>query len=140
MSNKPTFGVDAQPHGQPARDQPHAAPHRHAGDGPRERDTDDRGGDSCHSRQQAGPRRRRELLAWDGELVIEDDYDAEYRYDRAPVPALHPSAPERIAYAGSTSKTLAPALRLGWLVAPRPHPAGPRPAPRQAGRAARRRR
>ncbi|MBU8821827.1 PLP-dependent aminotransferase family protein [Mycolicibacterium goodii] len=66
-----------------------------------------------------GPRRRRELLAWDGELVIEDDYDAEYRYDRAPVPALHPSAPERIAYAGSTSKSLAPALRLGWLVAPR---------------------
>lgn len=66
-----------------------------------------------------GPQRRRELLAWDGELVIEDDYDAEYRYDRAPVPALHPSAPDRIAYAGSTSKSLAPALRLGWLVAPR---------------------
>ncbi|MHC9291721.1 PLP-dependent aminotransferase family protein [Mycobacterium sp. LTG2003] len=66
-----------------------------------------------------GPRRRRELLAWDGELVIEDDYDAEYRYDRAPVPALHPSAPDRIAYAGSTSKSLAPALRLGWLVPPR---------------------
>ncbi|MGV0813312.1 PLP-dependent aminotransferase family protein [Mycolicibacterium boenickei] len=66
-----------------------------------------------------GPQRRRELLAWDGELIIEDDYDAEYRYDRAPVPALHPSAPDRIAYAGSTSKSLAPALRLGWLVAPR---------------------
>lgn len=66
-----------------------------------------------------GPQRRRELLAWDGELLIEDDYDAEYRYDRAPVPALHPSAPDRIAYAGSTSKSLAPALRLGWLVAPR---------------------
>ncbi|MGV0741347.1 MocR-like pyridoxine biosynthesis transcription factor PdxR [Mycolicibacterium sp. XJ870] len=66
-----------------------------------------------------GPRRRRELLEWDGELVIEDDYDAEYRYDRAPVPALHPSAPDRIAYAGSTSKSLAPALRLGWLIPPR---------------------
>lgn len=67
-----------------------------------------------------GPARRRELLAWaaHAELVIEDDYDAEYRYDRAPVPALHAGAPERIAYAGSTSKSLAPALRLGWLVAP----------------------
>jgi GntR family transcriptional regulator/MocR family aminotransferase len=67
------------------------------------------------------PQRRRDLLAWavDAELVIEDDYDAEYRYDRAPVPALHAAAPDRIAYAGSTSKTLAPALRLGWLVAPR---------------------
>ncbi len=66
------------------------------------------------------PQRRRELLAWaaDADLVIEDDYDAEYRYDRAPVPALHASAPERIAYAGSTSKSLAPALRLGWLVPP----------------------
>lgn len=67
-----------------------------------------------------GPARRRELLVWaaQGALVIEDDYDAEYRYDRAPVPALHAGAPERIAYAGSTSKSLAPALRLGWLVAP----------------------
>ncbi|WP_166902918.1 PLP-dependent aminotransferase family protein [Mycobacterium sp. DL440] len=65
-----------------------------------------------------GPHRRRELLEWDGELIIEDDYDAEYRYDRAPVPSLHPSAPDRIAYAGSTSKSLAPALRLGWVVAP----------------------
>lgn len=65
-----------------------------------------------------GPSRRRELLEWDGELIIEDDYDAEYRYDRAPVPALHPSAPDRIAYAGSTSKSLAPALRLGWVIAP----------------------
>ncbi|KRD16123.1 GntR family transcriptional regulator [Mycobacterium sp. Root265] len=67
-----------------------------------------------------GPARRRELLAWaaQAELIIEDDYDAEYRYDRAPVPALHAGAPERIAYAGSTSKSLAPALRLGWLVAP----------------------
>ena len=67
------------------------------------------------------PQRRRELLRWaaDAALVIEDDYDAEYRYDRAPVPALHSAAPDRIAYAGSTSKSLAPALRLGWLVPPR---------------------
>ncbi len=65
------------------------------------------------------PARRRELLSWDAQLIVEDDYDAEYRYDRAPVPALHPSAPDRIAYTGSTSKSLAPALRLGWLVPPR---------------------
>jgi GntR family transcriptional regulator/MocR family aminotransferase len=66
------------------------------------------------------PARRRELLAWarDGGLVIEDDYDAEHRYDRAPVPALHPSEPEHVAHTGSTSKTLAPGMRLGWLVAP----------------------
>jgi GntR family transcriptional regulator/MocR family aminotransferase len=66
------------------------------------------------------PQRRRALLDWaagDG-LIIEDDYDAEYRYDRAPVPALQASAPDRIAYAGSTSKTLAPGLRIGWLVPP----------------------
>jgi len=63
------------------------------------------------------PERRRALVEWDG-LIVEDDYDAEYRYDRAPVPALHASAPERVAYAGSTSKSLAPALRLGWLVPP----------------------
>ena len=67
------------------------------------------------------PTRRRELLGWavDAELIVEDDYDAEYRYDRAPVPALQAAAPDRIAFAGSTSKTLAPALRLGWLIAPR---------------------
>ncbi len=67
------------------------------------------------------PERRRELLDWTaaGGLVIEDDYDAEYRYDRAPVPALQASAPEQIAHAGTTSKTLAPGMRLGWLVPPR---------------------
>jgi GntR family transcriptional regulator / MocR family aminotransferase len=68
------------------------------------------------------PRRRRHLLDWAaavGALIIEDDYDAEYRYDRAPVPALQASAPGYVAYAGSTSKTLAPGMRLGWLVPPR---------------------
>ena len=67
------------------------------------------------------PERRQQLLDWaaGGRLVIEDDYDAEYRYDRAPVPALQASAPELIAYTGSTSKSLAPGMRLGWLVAPR---------------------
>jgi GntR family transcriptional regulator / MocR family aminotransferase len=67
------------------------------------------------------PERRQQLLDWaaPGRLIIEDDYDAEYRYDRAPVPAMQASAPELIAYTGSTSKTLAPGMRLGWLVAPR---------------------
>ena len=67
------------------------------------------------------PGRRRDLLDWaagTGALVIEDDYDAEFRYDRAPVPALHASAPDHVAYAGSTSKTLAPGMRLGWLIPP----------------------
>lgn len=68
------------------------------------------------------PDRRRELLAWasGGNLVIEDDYDAEHRYDRAPVAALQGSMPERVAYLGSVSKSLAPAMRMGWLIAPRP--------------------
>ncbi len=64
--------------------------------------------------------RRRELAAWadEGGLVVEDDYDAEHRYDRAPVPALRATQP-LVCYAGSLSKTLAPALRVGWLVPPR---------------------
>jgi GntR family transcriptional regulator/MocR family aminotransferase len=67
------------------------------------------------------PHRRRELLEWarDGRLIVEDDYDAEHRYDRAPVPALRASSSELVAYTGSTSKSLAPGLRLGWLIPPR---------------------
>ena len=66
------------------------------------------------------PSRRRALLDWAraGKLVIEDDYDAEHRYDRAPVRALQSAAPEHVAHTGSTSKTLAPGMRLGWLVPP----------------------
>ena len=51
-------------------------------------------------------------------VAIEDDYDAEFRYDRAPIGALQGLAPDHVVYAGTTSKTLAPALRLGWMVAP----------------------
>jgi GntR family transcriptional regulator/MocR family aminotransferase len=65
--------------------------------------------------------RRSALVKWahdnDG-LIIEDDYDAEFRYDRAPIGALQGLAPQRVAYAGCASKTLAPALRLGWLAVP----------------------
>lgn len=65
--------------------------------------------------------RRARLVAWarsvDG-LVVEDDYDGDFRYDRAPVGALQGLAPDHVAYTGSVSKSLAPGLRLGWLVAP----------------------
>jgi len=67
------------------------------------------------------PRRRAELLEWaravDG-YVVEDDYDGDFRYDRDPVGALQGLDPERVAYTGSVSKSLAPGLRLGWLLLP----------------------
>jgi GntR family transcriptional regulator / MocR family aminotransferase len=65
--------------------------------------------------------RRRTLVAWaarTGTLVIEDDYDAELRYDRAPIGTLQGLAPDQVVYIGSASKTLTPGLRLGWLIAP----------------------
>ncbi|MFG2353163.1 PLP-dependent aminotransferase family protein [Streptomyces sp. NPDC048521] len=70
--------------------------------------------------------RRRELLGWarEGGLILEDDYDAEHRYDRPPVPALRALLADRVCYMGSVSKLLAPALRTGWLVAPPRYRAG----------------
>jgi GntR family transcriptional regulator / MocR family aminotransferase len=71
--------------------------------------------------------RRTALLDWaerGDRLIIEDDYDAELRYDRTPVGSLQGLAPDRVVYAGSASKTLAPGLRLGWFMLPG-HLAGP---------------
>jgi len=67
------------------------------------------------------PRRRALAVDWavSGErLIIEDDYDGEFRYDRHPVGALQALAPDHVVYAGTASKTLAPGLRLAWLVVP----------------------
>jgi GntR family transcriptional regulator/MocR family aminotransferase len=67
------------------------------------------------------PARRAALLEWArraGTVVIEDDYDAEYRYDRHPVGALQGLAPEHVVHVHSVSKTLAPGLRMGWAALP----------------------
>jgi GntR family transcriptional regulator/MocR family aminotransferase len=69
------------------------------------------------------PERRRALLEWarrvDG-LILEDDYDAEFRYDRRPVGTIQGTDPSRVALLGSLSKTLSPALGIGWVVTPPP--------------------
>jgi len=65
--------------------------------------------------------RRRELLQWAtaaDAVVIEDDYDSEFRYDKQPVGCLQGLAPDRVVSIASVSKTLAPAVRLGWFLAP----------------------
>ena len=78
--------------------------------------------------------RRAALLAWarsTGGLIIEDDYDAEFRYDRRPVGTVQGAGPPFVALVGSVSKTLSPALGIGWMVTPpgwvpeAGHPAGP---------------
>jgi GntR family transcriptional regulator/MocR family aminotransferase len=69
------------------------------------------------------PERRHALLAWAAEhdaLIVEDDYDAEFRYDREPVGTLQGLAPDRVVALGTVSKSLAPAVRLGWIVCPPP--------------------
>ncbi|GAA4836393.1 PLP-dependent aminotransferase family protein [Kitasatospora terrestris] len=73
------------------------------------------------------PERRLALIAWAGEndaTIVEDDYDAEFRYDREPVGALQGLAPDRVVSLGTVSKSLAPALRIGWIACP-PDLAGP---------------
>lgn len=75
----------------------------------------------CPTGVALGPSRRRELVAWADEVdgvILEDDYDAEFRYDRQPVGSLQGLNPARVIALGSVSKTLAPAIRLGWVLAP----------------------
>ncbi len=65
--------------------------------------------------------RRASLLAWAGagsRLVLEDDYDGEFRYDRQPLGAIQGLSPDQVVYFGTASKSLSPALRLGWLALP----------------------
>ena len=65
--------------------------------------------------------RRRALLDWAAEagaVIVEDDYDGEYRHGVAPIPPLQASGPDKVIYLGTVSKTLSPTLRLGYLVVP----------------------
>ena len=68
------------------------------------------------------PDRRADLVAWAREhdgWIVEDDYDGEFRYDRQPVGAVQGLDPDRVVYAGTASKSLAPGLRVAWLALPR---------------------
>lgn len=65
--------------------------------------------------------RRAAVVDWArarGGVLVEDDYDGEFRYDRKPVGAVQGLDPERVVYVGSVSKSLSPAVRLGWMVLP----------------------
>ncbi|MFI5627934.1 PLP-dependent aminotransferase family protein [Streptomyces sp. NPDC051664] len=67
------------------------------------------------------PERRTAVVDWArtrGGLVLEDDYDGEFRYDREPVGAVQGLGPDRVVHLGSVSKSLSPAIRLGWMVLP----------------------
>ncbi|WP_112237773.1 MocR-like pyridoxine biosynthesis transcription factor PdxR [Kribbella monticola] len=75
----------------------------------------------CPTGVALSPTRRRELVAWAHEVdgvILEDDYDAEFRYDRQAVGSLQGLDPERVFALGSVSKTIAPAIRIGWVLAP----------------------
>ena len=69
------------------------------------------------------PARRREAIAWaanSGSLVLEDDYDGEFRYDRKAVGAMQALSPAHVVYLGTAAKSLVPGLRLAWMVPPPP--------------------
>ena len=75
----------------------------------------------CPTGAVLSPSRRHALVEWAHEVdgvIVEDDYDAEFRYDRQPVGSLQGLAPDRVVALGSVSKTLAPALRIGWVFTP----------------------
>ncbi|MFR9721920.1 PLP-dependent aminotransferase family protein [Streptomyces sp. MS19] len=78
----------------------------------------------AHQFPTGGPlhhERRAAVVNWarsTGGLVVEDDYDGEFRYDREPVGAVQGLDPERVVYIGSVSKSLSPAMRLGWMALP----------------------